>query len=579
MILLDGLDKHDEPTSSKLIAQSASVPVTRVHTPTPSLPDYEASQAQLKPTIHSFPEIQKKRARRRRCRKCALFSLVVYFILTIAVGVPLIVVKLKRKAYAKERNPYSTWSGGEAIPPPSITLGDAPLRLSSAKSCNAWSSTDSPDGPLLRSELEYYVPMNGSIFLNTNITYSGNDTYLNHFSGQLLVGVNDDPSACDAAVHVTMHHTTPELRHATNVCLMQTGSGGGIYLFTPLNLTRNDSLSFNITLLLPQNGTSTRVIPEFVCHLPHFKQTYQQLDPLVTFGSVLLGGAMSEVSIQSIQASQAVVKASLAEIQGRFAVDSSLSLETVSAPINADIHLYNHGASDTPTFLYLTTGNSALNANVTMYVGDGDDDNDDEAYGPNFFAHAETFNGPLSLSLVHDEASAPAIVRMRALNNLGDTRVTVDPRYQGTFDVSTMFAQADVRTQHSGDSEEYYSNSGDDDGSDGFPEGFTADDSDYDEDGDADDFGDLARMKKVRMHLPSPSTSIRTADDSASSGAVNASRCLEYDLISSSEIRGWVGVPPRPTAVSGVAAYEAYGSMGHLDIMSSLSGAQLVLLT
>ena len=79
--------------------------------------------------------------------------------------------------------------------------------------------------------LQYNVPVNGSIFLNTNITYSGNGTYLNHFSGQLLVGVSDDPSADEASVHVTMHHTTPALRNATNVCLMQTGQGGGLYLF------------------------------------------------------------------------------------------------------------------------------------------------------------------------------------------------------------------------------------------------------------------------------------------------------------------------------------------------------------
>ena len=91
MILLDGLDKHSDPQRSKLVAES-SVPVARVHTPTPSLPDYEASQAQLKPTTLSYPEIKEKRTRRRRWRKCALYSLVVYFVLTIAIGVPLMVV-------------------------------------------------------------------------------------------------------------------------------------------------------------------------------------------------------------------------------------------------------------------------------------------------------------------------------------------------------------------------------------------------------------------------------------------------------------------------------------------------------
>lgn len=80
------------------------------------------------------------------------------------------------------------------------------------------------------------MPVNGSLFLNTNITYSGNGTYLDHFSGQLIVGLDDDLSATDATVRVSMHYTTPQLRNATNVCMMQTGSGGGLYLFVSITV-------------------------------------------------------------------------------------------------------------------------------------------------------------------------------------------------------------------------------------------------------------------------------------------------------------------------------------------------------
>lgn len=169
----------------------------------------------------------------------------------------------------------------------------------------------------MQRRLDYRVPVNGSVFLNTNITYSGNGTYLDHFSGQLVVGINPDSSVSDAAVHVTMHYTSPQLRNATNVCLMRTGQGGGVYLFvrnshpvgdivglfyaqTPMNLTASDGLRFNITLLLPQNNSypSTRLIPQLLCHLPNFQHIYQQMDPYVTFGSIILGGAQSGVSIE-----------------------------------------------------------------------------------------------------------------------------------------------------------------------------------------------------------------------------------------------------------------------------------------
>lgn len=95
MILLDGIDKNDdEQHPPKLVAEasSSSVPVARAHTPTPSLPDYEASQAQLRPTTQSYSDIQKKRTRRRRCRKYSIYILAAYFVLTVVIGVPVIVM-------------------------------------------------------------------------------------------------------------------------------------------------------------------------------------------------------------------------------------------------------------------------------------------------------------------------------------------------------------------------------------------------------------------------------------------------------------------------------------------------------
>ena len=177
MILLDGLDKHDsEQQRPKLVAEaSTSYPVARVHTPTPSLPDYEASQAQLQPTTLSYPQIQKKRTRRRRCRKYTIYALATYFVLTVVIGIPIIVVvrpfspclpstsqrcfcclqKLKHKATLKS-NPFSSWDdNGGGLPPKSINLGDAPLRISAAKSCNSWNVKDRPEGSLFVSECVY----------------------------------------------------------------------------------------------------------------------------------------------------------------------------------------------------------------------------------------------------------------------------------------------------------------------------------------------------------------------------------------------------------------------------------------
>lgn len=185
--------------------------------------------------------------------------------------------------------------------------------------------------------------------------------------------------------------------------------------------------------------------------------------------------------------------------------------------------------------------------------------------GPHFLTHAETFNAPLTIALMHDPASAPAVVQMRALNNLGNSRVSVDSRYEGTFDVSTMFAQADVLTKHDS-SQNYRSvNSGKNMMRLTNYQGADSDDS-------------SSSMKKPVMYLASPTTT-SSSSSSSTSAAANQSRCLEYDLISSSEIRGWVGIPPRAPPPTPSSPGNAFRAMGHIDVVSSLSGAQLMLLT
>ena len=81
------------------------------------------------------------------------------------------------------------------------------------------------------SRLNYRVPVNASVFLNTNISYASNASYLNQFAGSLLVSINDDATETQGHVFVTMHTTSRALTNSTHVCLMETGSGGGMYIF------------------------------------------------------------------------------------------------------------------------------------------------------------------------------------------------------------------------------------------------------------------------------------------------------------------------------------------------------------
>lgn len=82
MILLDEEDgqlpKLDPPLP-------LHVRTNRPLTPTPSLPDYETSQEQLKYDLHKKKPLPKR-------LKWALWGLGTYFIVTVAIGVPVIVL-------------------------------------------------------------------------------------------------------------------------------------------------------------------------------------------------------------------------------------------------------------------------------------------------------------------------------------------------------------------------------------------------------------------------------------------------------------------------------------------------------
>ena len=219
--------------------------------------------------------------------------------------------------------------------------------------------------------------------------------------------------------------------------------------------------------------------------------------------------------------------------------------------------------------------------NDSDHSADLDDDGDEYMFiprGPHFLTHVETFNAPLNVAVAHDDTATDANMQMKAINNLGNTRVSVDSRYAGTFDVNTMFAQADVLTWDGSSFDAHY----DDDDSD----------SDDDDDGDddstkssssapstatnvarsyEDDLNMASKKGKVRMYLPAFAATTTTA--TAQPASTSAGRCLEYDKISSSQIQGWVGTPPRPPP----PPHGFPGNQSHVMVVSSLSGAQLIL--
>ncbi|KAI0728121.1 hypothetical protein C8Q72DRAFT_409673 [Fomitopsis betulina] len=530
MIILD--DNEDPFNPEKLLSDSRSV--HRPATPTPSLPSYEFSQSQAQAVqcppeeleaqssqVEEQDQPQREKAKpgcwpttHRKFRRALLYALVLYFVLTVAVGAPILVVKLRH--HASEHSPFPPKSSGGSISLISDSAQTLPKSL--AVGCNAWT-----DHTPTSATLSYDIPLSGLVFLQSNVSYQSDPSTLRGISGTLSVGVNADPHVKEGVASVTMHYTNESLKDQTSVCLMNVSNSNGLYLYVPSNISSVDSLSFNVTFLFPQ--APLLYVTEFVTLLPHFDQYFASLSDWVIFDKVSLGGPRSQVSVVSIDASALEVRTALAGIQGNFNVTESLVLETVSASIDVNISLHSLGRAQ-PIFLDVSTGNAPLNASVCLFLPEGAE----TSRMPNFMARFETFNAPLMVLVNHAIESAPGVLHLHAASSVGEALVAVDSAYSGVFDVATTFAAADVFSSNIKTVEEL-------------------------------GLLDLS-------YLDGDVATGTTAND------VALERTLIFDTMQSSRLTGWVGVPPRPSVPPGP---KYFGRQGVIEVISTLSPAALLL--
>ncbi|OCH95153.1 hypothetical protein OBBRIDRAFT_884223 [Obba rivulosa] len=441
----DGDDWFKDPSDP-----SATTTVRRPSTPT-SLPDYEASQAQqTQYKVPSLPTWPKKK--KRRWGRIVLIMLLIYFILTVAIGVPILVVKLQGHdpddSYANASQPWQRWAPPTVIPisPGLNSMATAtPMDPEDAVACNSWADSDLRELGQYRADLQYNLTVHKDISINSNASYNSTGAIMPAVGGSFILDVNPDPSASNAQVAVSMFYSDTTIRNKTSVCHMNNSGNNGLYIFVPQNMSVFDSLSFNVTLLLPQNASHSLYIDQLSTFLPHFDQQVASIAPQVSFGTLLLAGANSTISADSVKAESLTVQSSFAEIKGTYNASTSLVLDTINAPINANIYLTNDGTCSDPVQLQLNTGNSALNANITLLLATSPYPSSTYKSGqPDFTTHAQTFNAPLAIDVQHAPHSQTAVHHMWAETSLGTALVRVDDSYAGTFSVLTKFAEAAV---------------------------------------------------------------------------------------------------------------------------------------
>ncbi|KAK0461283.1 uncharacterized protein EV420DRAFT_1531262 [Desarmillaria tabescens] len=427
MIILEEADQQAKLDSS-VAGPTLRFPDRAVGRSSSPLPDYETSQAQhnLTPTrksLHSRVDARFWRA--------TLYALVIYVVLSVVIGVPLIVTRLSKK----HRGPPGPWPNDDSISPQS--LGNNAVLSLETVGCNTWDTIeDDPLHSLFSASTSHTLLPSGSISIRSNVSIKAVDAA--GIAGNLTVDINPDSSADVVLLLVSLQSSSLNLRQRTHVCFSDTGSDRGVSLYVPNHLDDAASLSVAITLLFPQTSSAIN-IDYLATYLPMFTQVFGDFGDNISFSKVSIEGASMGIICDFMQAPKIAVKNALASISGTFNASENLKLDTVGGPIYANITLVQDKDRHHPTFFSLDTGNSEIDASVVLLAPN--------RYNEplNFIGRVQTFNGPLTLDVSHDSSTPPVPLDLHVQNTQAESNVTLDSKYIGLFDVQTKLANVAVK--------------------------------------------------------------------------------------------------------------------------------------
>ncbi|KAI0028908.1 hypothetical protein K488DRAFT_73387 [Vararia minispora EC-137] len=407
---------------------------------TSTLPDYEESQKAhisplaairaQRPRFYPLSPFRRSATPPSRSRRCTLFVYYIflaYAIIGSVVLLPILVWKTRQS---------SNDTGGDSRPiffqdpPPSLGI---PLYDNShmnmalmdvgggTSRCNTWTSGPS-SFPNYTASLNFSFPISPSLRVSTD----------DDANGLLVVNLNSNKSVSDIVFKADVQYSDPDFFHNSSLCYSQTGN-----LTTLSKHAEDNAFAANLTLLLPRSSHQIE-IPEFATYASNFEQRLGALSPSVTFNNVALEGSHEPISFESIVADTLVVKTSDAPVTGNMNVTGALSIDTVSAAIDANISLVNLEDWNHPTSAALDTGNAPLNVNFIVAASGS-------PKRPQFLLKASTFNAPLNITMSHAPSTPSSRTYVHGIAAAGPLTLSADALFNGVFDLSTKAASAQVQ--------------------------------------------------------------------------------------------------------------------------------------
>ncbi|KAJ6499092.1 hypothetical protein C8R45DRAFT_103591 [Mycena sanguinolenta] len=295
--------------------------------------------------------------------RITFFALAVYVLLSVVIGIPVIVTRIKlRQSHPppQPQNLVSLLLSGNQAAPPLPPDGAGMIMAASSVICDMWEKYTVANGQFLASA-QYTLPLDGGIY---GVRSNATDEVIPHPGGMhnLTVGLNTDASQPDVVLKVSLTTSSIQLRDQAHFCFSPNGNERGLSVYMPQNLEPTDVQAFDVQVLFPQvpstTGTAGIARPSsLVTYLPMFQQYLADLGDRINFDTINIAGAGLDIVCDNLQANQIAVKTSFANISGKFNATRSLELDNIQGSVTANATLYNDPNLQSPTYLSVGTGN------------------------------------------------------------------------------------------------------------------------------------------------------------------------------------------------------------------------------
>lgn len=287
-----------------------------------------------------------------------------------------------------------------------------------------------------------WTPIAGLFGISFDLPLSADTLYLLARGSQVkgsLQMISDPTVAMDTMkVDIYVRHESLDVFRRTSVCVLERKPGEkGIGIFGPQRRIFSHPSFFMISVHLPSSTFPPLSISAFEANLPSFDIGFPALDHTVHFGSLTLHSTNSMINLISVSSEVADIKTTNNPISGVFRITSSLSLMTTNSPIKANISLENDPNSGKATSLNIKTTNGKLDSAIWLMTV-----SNSPHHSPRYFVKATTTNSPIGISFPQQHPYSH--LDFTATTTNAAAWVRLNPGYEGTFDVSTSNADAQV---------------------------------------------------------------------------------------------------------------------------------------